>query len=83
MAVTEGAHNSPNPGDDIFPITPHDTNDLAVTTRALVIAVGGDVALITKSGQSRTVTVPAGVLPVRATRVLATGTTATGISGIV
>lgn len=84
MAVTAGKQNSSFPGDDCFPITTHDSNDLEVTTRALIVAVGGALKVNTASGQTRTLTdVPAGVLPIRVTRVWATGTTATGISGIV
>jgi len=83
MAVTKGKANSSLPGEDCFPITPNDSNDLEVNTRALVIAVGGAVKFVTESGQTRTCTFPAGVVPVRVSRVWSTGTTATGISGLV
>ena len=83
MAVTRGKANSSLPGDDCFPITPADGTDLEVNTRALVIAAGGDVKFNTESGQTRTCTFPAGVIPIRVSRVWSTGTTATGISGLV
>lgn len=70
-----------------FPITLSDTVDMTLTSRALVIAVGGTVTIdyinaaggITSNVQF---TYPAGVIPIRATRVYVTGTAATGISGI-
>jgi hypothetical protein len=83
MAVTRGRSNSSMPAEDCFPITTSDSVDLEVNTRALVIAVGGAVKFTTESGQTRTCTFPAGVIPIRVSRVWATGTTATGISGLV
>jgi hypothetical protein len=68
-----------SPAFDAAAVTPHDTNDLAFTARALYVGTGGDVVAILK-GDAASVTfrnVPAGtVLPVAAKRVLATGTTA-------
>ncbi len=67
-----------------FDVTPDDGADLPTLPRALMIAGGGDVALVFKDGT--TLTLPGlstGVIyPVRATRILATGTTATGIRGL-
>ncbi len=62
-------------------VTPGDAAILAETTRALYIGQTGDLALRLAGGQDVTFrNVPAGsLLPVRATRVLATGTTASGI----
>jgi hypothetical protein len=63
-------------------VTPHDTNELTYTARALYIGGAGDVALIA-GGDSAAVTlasVPAGtILPIRAKVVKSTGTTATNI----
>lgn len=63
-------------------VTPVDTADLSISPcRALWIGVAGDVALIAE-GDTDAVTltaVEAGLLPVRAKRVLSTGTTATDI----
>lgn len=69
------------PAIDAVAVTPHDTNDLAQTTRALYIGGAGNVKLITISGNTVTFTgLPAGtLLPIRATRIFATDTTATGI----
>lgn len=48
--------------------------------RALYIGVSGDVAVVTKGGSSVTFkAAPVGILPVRVTQVMLTGTTATDI----
>lgn len=60
-------------------ITPNNAVDLAFVTKAIYCATAGNVALIAQE-DTASVTLPvlAGqVLPVRAKRVLATGTTAT------
>lgn len=67
-----------------FTITPDDAADLARPTRGLMIAGAGDVAVVMVGGD--TVTLP-GLLPgvqyaVRARRVLATATTASGLVGL-
>ena len=61
-------------------VTPSDSTTLT-TSRALYVGGAGDVAALTVGGDSVTfVAVPAGtVLPIRVTKVLATGTTATSI----
>jgi len=68
-----------------FEITPNDATDLVSLTRAIILERGGDVAVVLKNGD--TVTLPslaAGVIyPVRVSRVLATGTTATGLKGLI
>ena len=60
-------------------VTPHNTNDLAVTCRALWIGTGGDVALMA-AGDTIAVTLKnvanGTLLPVKTKRVLVTGTTA-------
>lgn len=73
------------PGDDAFAVTPSDTVDFTVMARALYVGTTGDVKLITRGGTTVTFTaVPAGALiPVRCSRVMATGTTASTIVGIV
>lgn len=71
------------PASDIFDIVPNDSSDLALATRAVNVAVSGTVRITTVSGTTATVYVAAGVaFPVRAERVHATGTTATGIVGL-
>ncbi|TPW27832.1 hypothetical protein FJU08_19075 [Martelella alba] len=74
-----------SPAYDGFAITPSDSTGLSETTRALYIGGGGDVTLIMASGNNLTFTgLNAGtILPVRVKQVLATGTTATTILGLV
>jgi len=83
MAITPGAQNSNFPASRFFDITPNDSTDLAVTTRALMVAVGGTLKVHDDQGNAHSLTVPAGVLPIRVSRVWATGTDATGITGLV
>ena len=73
------------PASHAFAVMPDDGSDLAVVTRGLYIGAGGDVSLVLK-GDVAPVTfpgVPGGtVLPLRAVRVRATGTTAADIVGL-
>lgn len=73
------------PADHAFAISPNDSTDLSETTRALYIGTGGDISLVTASGAtvSFTTVLSGSILPVRCRRVRATGTTATGIVGLV
>lgn len=72
------------PARDIAPVTPSDSNDLADVAIGLYIETGGNVVLTTVRGQVRTVTVADfSILPVGATRIHATGTTASGIHAMV
>jgi hypothetical protein len=66
-----------------FPIQASDTADLPWTTRQIrVTGAAGDIAVIWSSGAQTIEPVQAGeTLDWRITRVLATGTTATGIRG--
>ncbi len=68
-----------------FAIAPDDATDIAQVTRAIMVSGTGDVSAVLKNGE--TVTLPnlmAGVVyPFRVARVLNTGTTATGIKGLV
>lgn len=63
-------------------VTPNDTTDLATVARALWVGGMGDVSVITAGGDTVTFAGVAGLLPVRVTRVRATGTTATGIVAV-
>jgi hypothetical protein len=80
-----GAGQAQNSADDVYLITPSDTDELPYITRAISIAVEGDLKIVTKRGS--TVTIPSGYLAakvmysIRAKKVFATGTTATGIVG--
>lgn len=69
------------PAEDAFTVTPSDTaNFTSGPARALYIGVSGDVTLITTGGNAVLFkAVPVGILPVRCTRVNATGTAATNI----
>ena len=68
-----------------FDITPDDATDLVSLTRAIILEGAGDVAVILKNGDAIALPVlAAGVIyPVRVARVLATGTTATGLKGLI
>ncbi|MFB9949829.1 hypothetical protein ACFFP0_13270 [Rhizobium puerariae] len=73
------------PASSGFSITPSDGGDLPETTRALYVGTGGDLSVRMLSGETLTLSnVSSGsFLPLRVNRVLATGTTATAIAGLV
>lgn len=62
-------------------ITPNDSTDLTVTTRAIYVGGGGGIVIVTKGGEEVTLAGAAAgsVLPVRVARVKSTGTTATDL----
>ena len=68
-----------------FDITPDDGADIPTTTRAIMVSAGGDVAAVMKDGSSFTLPglTPGVIYPVRVVRVMATGTTATGVKGLI
>lgn len=71
-----------SPASSMDAITPHDTNDLANVSRAVYVGVAGDVKVrAVKNGSDVTLkNVAAGaVLPIRVSRIFATGTTASSI----
>ncbi len=72
------------PGEDGFAITPNDGADLTRVPRSIYVGGAGNIALVTAKGTTLTfVGLGAGqVLPMRANRVLATGTTATNLIGL-
>jgi hypothetical protein len=73
-----------SPASDVFPITPDDDTDLAVATRAIRAETGGNVVLVAMAGPERTCRFADGeTRAIRATRIKATGTTATGLEGMV
>lgn len=65
-------------------ITPHDTDEIDQTTKALYIGTGGTLVVIAAGDtEAVSLTVLDGViLPIRVKVVLDTGTTATGIVGL-
>lgn len=73
-----------DPAEGVIAVTPSDGTDLGVICRALHVSGAGNVTLRASDNSEATfASVPAGsVLAVRTRRVLATGTTATGIVGL-
>lgn len=71
------------PAHDAIAITPNDSTDLAATC-CLTCTGSGEASVDTVGGTTVTVSLVAGaVLPLAVQRVRATGTTATGIVGLV
>ena len=72
------------PGVDYVPVTPDDGTDLADVAASVYVETGGTVSFVTVKGPTRTVTVPDfGWIVCGATRIMASGTTATGIHAVV
>ncbi len=68
------------PARDLVPVTPDDAADLGFTAVALYVETGGVVALVTAAGESRSIALADhAILPVGVQKVMATGTTASGI----
>ena len=66
-----------SPGYNAAPITPDDGADLPISSRALYVGTAGDVTVTFVGGGTVTLkNAPAGILPIRARRVHATGTSA-------
>lgn len=76
---------SPNdPAVSVFDITPDDATDLPQVTTALNVATPGTVRVTALDGTISDLSVALGTaFPIRATRVWQSGTTATGIKGLV
>ena len=75
--------NSIRPATKGFAITPHDTNLLTQPTRYLAVGVAGTVKVdFAEEGTGITLTLPSGVHPIRVKKVYSTGTTATGLVGL-
>ena len=69
-----------SPASRISAVVPSDSNDLPFVSRALNVATAGAIRVTTRDGDTGTVFVAAGIaFPLRAARIWATGTTATGI----
>lgn len=70
-----------SPPSHLLAVVPSDSADLAMASRAINVAQSGLVQVTTVAGSTAAVYVAAGVaFPVRATRIWATGTTASGIT---
>jgi hypothetical protein len=69
-----------SPATHLAAIVPSDTDDLAVASRGINVSTSGAVRMSTVGGTTETVFIAAGAaFPIRATRIWATGTSATGI----
>lgn len=72
-----------SPANEAFAITPHDSNDFANNTRAIYVGTGGDIVAVIGGVAITFKNVPdAAVLPIRASRVNATNTTAQNMVGL-
>ncbi|MEK1908183.1 MAG: hypothetical protein AAAB13_20615 [Pseudomonas sp.] len=82
--LSNRSNNVVDPASNAAAVTPNDSTDLPYTSRALFIGGAGNVAVIMAGGQTVTFTgVTAGaLLPIRVSRVLSTGTTATTITAV-
>lgn len=73
------------PADHGFAVAPNDAVDLAEVARAIYVGGAGALRVVTASGADLTLAGLASgtVLPVRVRRIMATGTTATALVGLV
>lgn len=71
------------PATGAIAVTPNDSTDLSASVRAVTINAGGTLSYISSRDGATytTATLPAGTYPLFASRIRATGTTATGITG--
>lgn len=78
------AASTSGPATDIVPVIPDDTTDLNEVAMALFIETGGTLRIVTRRGETRDIEVDDQLLlPVAVRRVMATGTTATGVHALV
>jgi hypothetical protein len=72
-----------SPATRIAEIVPSDYASLAFATRAITVETAGHLQVETTAGDTGRVFVAAGIpFPLRAVRIMATGTTASGIVGL-
>lgn len=73
-----------SPADNAVAVTPSDSTDLDNVSRGIWVGGAGDISLITKGGTTLTFVgaVAGTTIPIRASRIRATGTTATGLVAI-
>lgn len=75
--------NVKDPAKDAVPITPSDIAGLPDgMCRAIIVAIDGEIKVITAYNETRTFTVPIGVIPLQVKKVFATGTTAAGLTAL-
>ena len=78
------APNLSGPARDMLPITPADGIDLETLCVGLYVEGAGSLTITTERGNTRVINVPDfSIIPVAASRVHATGTTATGLHGFI
>ncbi len=86
MANTFSSHSSglESPGEHAFAVTPSDSVDLTYVTRGIYVGATGTLKVTMLGGEAVTFTgLAAGVIhPIRASRIWATGTSATTILAI-
>lgn len=71
------------PAFGVFAVTPHDTNELSIWTRAIRVSGAGNVALVGADGVACTCAFLAGeTRSIQAKIIKDTGTTCTGIEGM-
>lgn len=70
------------PGKGMFAVTPSDETNLAQTPRAIWVGTQGNLSVEMMDGSSGVFENASGWLPIRPRKVLATGTTATGIAAV-
>lgn len=68
-----------SPAENIVAVTPNDSTDIALGSRAILCGTAGTAKVTTKAGQSVTIPLQQGYNPIAVTRVWFTGTTATDI----
>lgn len=74
------AESLSSPPSGLIAVNPDDAQDLPQASRGINVAQSGDVRITAVDGTTATVAISAGIIfPIRASRVWATGTTATGI----
>lgn len=76
-----------SPATHAQPTTGDDANDLTYVSRALAIGTGGAVKVTTRgdsnyAGETVVLTLPAGVIPLRVSRVWSAGLTAVGVTAL-
>lgn len=79
-------HTAASPAREAFAITPHDTNELSSFTSMIYVGTGGDLAVRLVDATEDVIfeNVPTGsMLRIRVRAVRASGTTASGILGLI
>ena len=76
--------NLNGPATDLLPVVPSDALDLPAVAVALFVETAGSLSFVAQSGETRSDNMTDfSILPVGTRRVLASGTTATGIHAFV